>query len=290
MAGSPAAGFRVLYRRWWGLWRNQAEIARLGGEEAPGARSLSLSLAASIAGDLSPEEKAWTERIESLRRELSSSPRKLRLEDWGAVSPGRRGESSGEGPVSVERTVGEICRSSASRPRRARLLFRLVRELKPRLCLELGTSLGLSAAYIAAALELNGEGRLTTLEGAREVAAIAGENLSRLGLGGRGAVVVGRFRDRLPEVLRESSPCDFAFVDGHHDEGPTLAYFEALLPRLAPGACLIFDDVSWSRGMERAWRRIAADPRIGIAVDLFTMGIVLKVPVLAPRFFRVAAV
>lgn len=253
------------------------------------AKGLARALGASPSAE-SPEEKAWTERIESLRRELSSSPRKIRLEDWGAVSPGRRGESSGEGPVSVERPVGEICRSSASRPRRARLLLRLVRELKPRSCLELGTSLGLSAAYIAAALELNGEGRLTTLEGAAEVAAIARENLSRLGLGGRAAVVVGRFQDRLPEVLRGNSPLDFAFVDGHHDEAPTLAYFEALLPSLAPGACLVFDDVSWSRGMERAWRKIAADRRIGIAVDLFTMGIVLAGRPGPRRLYRIAAV
>ena len=42
--------------------------------------------------------------------------------------------------------------------------MRIVRELSPRACLELGAGYGISAAYQGAALELNGSGTLTTME------------------------------------------------------------------------------------------------------------------------------
>ncbi len=286
---SSKALWRLAYRRAWAIGRNSTELKRLGREEATAARALVRGLATFADGILTAEESSWRGRIEALRRELSASSRVLRLEDWGAVSPG--GPSGGkEEPMIVERRVSEICRVSASRPRRALLLFRLIRELRPRIALELGTSLGLSAAYLAAAQELNGEGELTTLEGAGEVAALARENLSRLGLDRRATVVAGRFQDRLPGILGGKDPVEFAFVDGHHAEGPTLEYFETLLPRLAPSACLVFDDISWSEGMARAWKKIAADQRIGLAVDLFTMGIVLVGPAASSRFYRIAAV
>jgi len=288
---SPASPLRVLQRRAWAGRRNPAEIARLGREDSPEARSLARALGAVVAGNLSLEERTWTEKIESLRRELASSRRTLRLEDWGAVSPRPRSSEGREGPVIAVRTVGEICRGSASRPGRALLLFRLVRELKPGFCLELGTSLGISAAYLAAAQELNRRGgTLLTLEGALEAAGLARENLKRLGLNERTTVTVGRFQDTLAAALQERGPADFVFVDGHHAEEATLAYFETLLPQLSPGACLVFDDIAWSRGMARAWKRIASDPRAGIAVDLFTLGICLMIPTAPPRRYRVAAV
>ena len=83
---------------------------------------------------------------------------------------------------------------------------------------------------------------------------------------------VGRFQDTLPAALAEG-PLGYAFVDGHHDEEATLEYFERLLPH-APEAVLVFDDIRWNDRMERAWRRIAADDRVGLAVDLDEYGVV----------------
>ena len=54
---------------------------------------------------------------------------------------------------------------------------------------------------------------------------------------------------------------------------PTLAYFEQLLPHLSPAGVLVFDDVEWSAGMADAWSRIRSDHRVGLAVDLFKVGI-----------------
>jgi hypothetical protein len=37
---------------------------------------------------------------------------------------------------------------------------------------------------------------------------------------------------------------------------------------------LIFDDIHWSRDMERAWAAIKKDPRVLLTVDLFFIGLV----------------
>src|SRR5919201_4281833 len=64
----------------------------------------------------------------------------------------------------------------------ARLLMRLVRELNPATAIELGTGLGVSASYQAAALDLNGSGRLYTVDGSPEFSRIAAREAAALGL------------------------------------------------------------------------------------------------------------
>jgi len=151
-------------------------------------------------------------------------------------------------------------------------LFKFIREFRPSVCLELGTCLGISASYHAAALELNNHGKIVTLEGSESLASLARENFERLGLK-RVTVVVGRFQDTLEEVLRRQAPIDFVFIDGHHDEHATLAYFEKIFPFLSEDAVLVLDDISWSNGMKRAWKTIVSNKRINISVDLFNVGV-----------------
>lgn len=156
----------------------------------------------------------------------------------------------------------------------ALVLFKLVRTLKPFNCLELGTGLGMSASYIASALKINQKGRLVTLEGAESIASLAEENFRKLGLDNI-SIVVGNFQDTLDNVLKEEAIIDFAFVDGHHDEKATLLYFKKIFPYLSEKAIIIFDDISWSGGMKRAWKSINKDKRIKSSFDLYNIGICL---------------
>jgi predicted O-methyltransferase YrrM len=155
----------------------------------------------------------------------------------------------------------------------ARLLFKLVREAQPQRCLELGTNLGISALYLSGALDLNGAGSLTTLEGLDARARLAQRNLEGFGCR-QTRIVTGRFLEVLPSVLSGQPSVDFAFVDGHHDEQATETYFAMIAARAAPAALVVFDDIAWSEGMQRAWRRIRADHRVRFAVDLRVIGVV----------------
>jgi predicted O-methyltransferase YrrM len=220
-----------------------------------------------------PEEQGWVQRVEQLRAEMRASTRPLTWIDYGAGNPtSQRTPEVMRTGVEVTQTVGEVCTVASKSPFWCLALFRFVRTLQPRSCVEMGTAVGISAAYQAAALTLNGSGTFATLEGGAALADIARDNLRRLGLGSV-EFVVGRFEDTLREVLDRRQPVDYVFVDGHHDGPATLAYFEQIVPFLAKTAVLIFDDIAWSDEMTRAWLTISRDERVRLAVDLGPVGI-----------------
>lgn len=259
---------RVIYKK----LRTHREISRLYGEDNVVLRSLANAFKAVLENRASVNEKASIDRIESLRKELSASSTQITIVDYGAGASGLEltAEEMYRGRV-VTKTIREVCRTSKSHIW-AFLLFKLIREFRPSVCLELGTCLGISAAYQAAALELNRHGRIVTIEGAESLASLARKHFEKLGFE-RVVVRTGRFQDILGEVLCEQGHIDFAFIDGHHEEYATLAYFEQIWPFLSKNAVLVFDDISWSKGMERAWSTIVGDERIKISVDLFSVGI-----------------
>jgi predicted O-methyltransferase YrrM len=230
------------------------------------------ALHAATAGRPSADERAWISRIELLRRLLAASPQPLEIVDFGA-GKGHRfdGDESPTGHT-ISRTLGEMTRSSKP-PRWAYLLFRIVRALQPTSVLELGACVGISASYQSAALELNGDGRLVSLEGAPVLAARSRRSLEELGLAHRATVVEGRFADTLDGAISELRPIEMAFIDGHHVEDATIDYMERILAAVADEAVLVFDDIHWSPGMTSAWRTIEADPRFALALDLGTLGI-----------------
>jgi predicted O-methyltransferase YrrM len=151
-------------------------------------------------------------------------------------------------------------------------MFQLVRALRPITSLELGTAVGLSGAYQGAALDLNGGGRLLTLEGSAGVASLAGRNFQQLNLT-RVEVRDGLFRDTLKPALENLRLVDFSFIDGHHDEKATVTYFEQILPYVPNDRVIVFDDINWSDGMKNAWEALQQHDRVSAAVDVRKLGI-----------------
>lgn len=252
------------------LWN---EVARLYGTNDVAARFLANSISATLNRSASHEEKGWIDRIEALRKILNSSQRKVTVVDYGAGSPelNLTSEQMYQGRITSS-AIGKICRIASKQPAWCFLLFKLIREFQPLTCLELGTCLGISTAYLAAALELNDRGKVTTLEGSEALAFIAKRNLNELGLE-RANVIVGRFQDKLTEVLRAQEHIDFAFIDGHHDQQATLTYFKRILPFMSDGSVMVFDDIRWSIGMERAWHKIISHEQTSVSLDLDSVGI-----------------
>lgn len=251
----------------------RAAIAPLRSDESHMARRLAETLFASGAHQVSAREKAWIERIEALRSRLHASPTEIQVIDYGAGDTDlARSDAEMHQGREVTLSIQQISQQASKPYRWALLLCKLVQAFRPACCLELGTSLGLSAAYQAAALQMNQQGRLVSLEGAPTLAVLAGEHMQILGLDNV-RIVAGRFQDTLSSVLQECAPIDYAFIDGHHDEQATIAYFETILPALAQPAVLVFDDIAWSPGMQRAWAQISAHAQVAVAVDLRVLGI-----------------
>lgn len=249
-------------------------IRALKEDKAAPSRAVWAAIRAAREDTLAPEERAWAERIEALRARLNASTREVARVDFGAGDPdsSRDAATMSEG-VTVRETLGDVSRNASKSPFWCRFLFALVRAAAPASSVEMGSAVGISAAYQAAALRVLGNGgRFATLEGAPSLAVITTENLRSLDLH-EVDVIVGRFADTLPAVLAARRPLDYVFVDGHHDGEATLAYFEMLFPHLAPRAFLVFDDIAWSDGMRRAWDRIARDDRVALSVDLGAVGV-----------------
>jgi predicted O-methyltransferase YrrM len=203
--------------------------------------------------------------IESLRRQLLDNKSLLTIEDFGA------GSVTGS---TRQRTVASIAKHAAKNEKLCRLLFRIVDHYQPESILELGTSLGISSAYMASAAP---GAKLITIEGASSVAELAIDHHQRLQIHNI-RVISGRFEDVLPGVLHEIKTVDMAFVDGNHRFEPTKHYFDQLVSKVGSGSILIFDDIHWSEEMEDVWRVIKADERVVASIDLFFIGIVLFNP------------
>lgn len=220
----------------------------------------------------SAEERAWINRVELMRKLMGLSPQELEIVDFGAGVAHEFDTGTSETRHTTTRTLGQMTLSSKP-PAWAYLLFRLVRELKPDSALELGACVGVSASYMSAALELNGNGRLITLEGADVLAARSARTLEELGLAERGSVREGRFVDTIEKAIADLAPVGLAFIDGHHIESATVDYMNAILPLAADEAVLVFDDIDWSDGMRKAWQTAVDDERFAVTVDLRTVGL-----------------
>ncbi|MDX1532417.1 MAG: class I SAM-dependent methyltransferase [Rhodothermales bacterium] len=224
---------------------------------------------------LAADEAAALEPVERIRRELATDTRPFVMQDFGAGT--RAMTVLPEAPLAAtrERTFAEVYRRAAVRPVWGRLLFRLARALEPRRVLELGTNLGVGACTLAAALELNGRGRLVTVEGDPTLAEQARDHLGRVPGGERAEVVTGTFDAMLPAVLPQHGPFDLVVLDGHHERAATLRYWGLIRPHLAPGACVVFDDVEPWKDVRAAWRTIRAEEPAAQALDLVKAGLLV---------------
>lgn len=129
---------------------------------------------------------------------------------------------------------------------------------------------------------MNGTGILHSLEGSPDVAELAKETLNTLNLNNT-IIHIGPFQKTLSEVLHISKPVDFLFNDGHHDYNAVIDYFEKSLPFLAEESVMVFDDISWSEGMRKAWEEIVNHKSVYFSINLLTIGIVVINPKLKKK-------
>lgn len=256
-----AKKFQVLYHTAHKFFKTPLEFTQL----LHVSKSLASALLATRNRILDTEEINWIRKIETLRGEMLAS-------DVPLVPMKNASALTGNPKNERVTTIGQVCRNASKPSRWALLLFKVIREFKPENCLELGTCLGISGCYQAVALKLNSTGKLVTIEGAESRTTIARENFRKLGLENI-QVVCGPFQDTLFEVLKKQGQVDYTFIDGHHDGDATVGYLEAILPFLSKKAVVIFDDISWSKGMKKAWNVIISSYGVSVSVDLFYMGI-----------------
>lgn len=203
--------------------------------------------------------------VESQREKLKTNNRVIEVEDFGAGSTVIK---------TNQRIIKDIANSSLKPKKYAQLLFRMVQYYQPATLVELGTSLGITSSYLSFG---NTNGRVFTCEGSANIAAIAAENFSSLGIENI-ELVKGDFAKTLPLLFQKIGTLAFAFVDGNHRKEPTLQYFQQLLTHSTPATIIVFDDIHWSAEMEAAWDAIQQHTAVTLTIDLFFVGIVFINP------------
>ena len=121
-------------------------------------------------------------------------------------------------------------------PENGQFLAILIRAIRAQNVLEVGTSNGYSAIWIAAALKETG-GRLISLEFNPARAAEAQTHLQEVGLDDIVEVRVGNALDEIPKC---DATFDLVFLDA--EKGEYRRYLELVLPNIRPGGLIVADD------------------------------------------------
>jgi len=201
------------------------------------------------------------EAIEQLRGRLLKDDAFIELQDFGAGS--KLSQSN-------FRKINSIARHSLQSPTYARLFHRIIEKFSYKNIIELGTSLGITTAYLAWGKP---DVTIYTFEGCKNTSALAQENFKYLGLENI-QLILGNINQTLPEMLNQIDKLDLVIFDANHQYEATMHYFELCLDKINDDSCFIFDDIYWSEGMKKAWDSIKNHPKVIVTIDLFQVGIV----------------
>ncbi len=199
--------------------------------------------------------------IETIRKSLIKNIEEVRVKELGAPS---------RVFTSDKRSIKKIAKYTATHPKYAQLLWRLVDYFKPNTILELGTSLGISGMYLCMHQHLP---RLISVEGSESLASIARQNLTTLRPDGTN-VIVGEISECLPIVFDLMPKIDFAYFDANHQFAPSMKYFEQCLCHFHQYSVLVVADIHLNPGMQQAWKKICQHERVVVTIDLFGLGLV----------------
>ena len=219
----------------------------------------------------------WGE-IERCREKMLRDERELEFVDYGS---GKLKGENGE-----RRRVCDIARRSLAKRKYAQMLSRLVNwlgashslengsgtayslEFRGLTIVELGTSLGVTTAYMAA---MDSRNRVVTFEGCEAVANIAKENWKALNINNI-ECRIGKID--VEQLARDIEHLDVAFIDANHTYVSTCEYFDVLAGKVREKSVIVVDDIHYSEEMEKAWKAICADERVTSTIDLYQMGLV----------------
>ncbi len=199
-------------------------------------------------------------KIIALRERMKQDQQVIQHIDYGAGSQMK----------SKEKTVSSFVQRSASNQRKGEILFNIARHMKAETILELGTNLGLGAAYLASS---NSKSRVESVEGCPQLSQVARNALPIIGINNV-TVTSGKFSEQLDIICAKLEKIDLVFVDGDHSYNGTVEYFNTIKPYLHPQSIVVFDDIYWSDEMMKAWNEIKKHPEVSQSINLFRLGIV----------------
>lgn len=142
----------------------------------------------------------------------------------------------------------------AMAPDQCRVMYALVRALKPSIVVETGVASGVSSCYVLKALEDNGQGELFSIDlpyALPSASSIPTPPIPQgaqpgwlipLELRDRWHLIVGRSSQVLPDLLKELGQIDVFLHDSEHTYETQMFEYETAWPYLRGGGLLLSDD------------------------------------------------
>ncbi len=199
--------------------------------------------------------------LEHERRILESNSNKIKTQDFGA----------GSQTIKVnEKVIGDIARNVMSNQKKCRFLFNVVNTYNIKNTLELGTSLGISAIYMASASSKNHVYTIEADPNVYKLAKVLFEKNKMTNI----HPINNKFEVVLDETLSKMKSVDLAYIDGNHSYKATMENYTKIKKFCYNKSIIIFDDIYWSEGMTQAWQEIKKDKSVRLSIDVFDFGIV----------------
>lgn len=181
----------------------------------------------------------------------------------------------------------EICVSVSDRYRKTsisdyygKILSSTCSYLNAKHFLELGTSLGVSAAYLASS---NSSIKGVTIDSNLNSTTKSQSLFDEFFFPHQVEFNNGKFNDILPYVLKDENKFDFVFIDGDHKYESTIDYVSQIKLFLSDNAVIVLDDIRWSRDMYRAWQELIQLTEFNYTVDFGRIGLLFKVNNNSPK-------
>jgi predicted O-methyltransferase YrrM len=200
------------------------------------------------------------DQIEAHRKKLVQNNTILQFEDFGAGA-------DAEGKRIKEISIGSIASNALKQGKYSRFLYRLVHYLKCTEAVELGTSLGITTAYLSAACN-----QVKTVEADKNILEVAQETwkqLSRRNIKG----YCFDLNAGWSLLSNQIDTIDFLFIDANHRKEAMIRYVLQALPYLHQKSVIVLDDIHWSEETFEAWKILKQRKEVTLSFDIFQMGV-----------------
>jgi len=144
----------------------------------------------------------------------------------------------------------------------AELLYGMVRAMKPKVCVEIGSARGKSACYIGTALKENGQGKLFAIDphtvtdwndsDSKDTFKIIHANLAQVGVQDYVQIV----RKTSEEAAKGwTASIDLLFIDGDHSYEGVERDWKLFSPFVSKFGLIVFHDTIWDLNPDPAYAR-----------------------------------